>query len=161
MSVRSSRIRRLYAETFRRDERSLQMNAEDFGAFFFAHGRGDGFDVFYHFVARGGIEGWNKRGNAVFGKGFRHFENRIGRLVVSAVPFYAVNVRVDEAGRDAGALQVDEFDVVFKFFGGKTRFVENVDDFVVFDENRTVLHNRIAGENRGVVQADFRTHEHT
>ena len=57
---RAERIRRLYAETFRRDERSLQMNAENFGAFFFAHGRGNGFDVFYHFVARGGIESRNK-----------------------------------------------------------------------------------------------------
>ena len=77
------------------------------------------------------------------------------------MPFYAVNVRVNEAGRDAGALQVDEFDVVFKFFGGKARLVENINDFVVFDEDRAILHNRIAGKNRGVVQADFRTHEHT
>ena len=65
---------------------------------------------------------------------------------------------VDEAGSDVGAVNVNESDAVFEVFLVEAGFVEDVNDFVVFNQNRAVFHRGIAVNDGGIVQADFGTH---
>ena len=134
------------------------MNAENFGAFFPADGIHNGADGFEHLFFRSAVKRGNERSDAVLRQNFGHFENRIGGKVVGSAAADAVDMRVNKARCDVGTLHVDKTDVGRKIFFGETGFVENINDFIAFEQDGTIVHYRIAGQQIGVMQADFRIH---
>ena len=71
-----------------------------------------------------------------------------------------MDVGVNKTGSDVGSVDIDYFYFGRKFFLLKPLFAVNVGDFVVFNVNRTILHNRKSGQDIGVVQADCCIHNY-
>ena len=65
---------------------------------------------------------------------------------------------VDKARGDVGAVDVNDVYFRAELLVQKAAFVKDIGDFVVFDINGTMLHNRKSGQHGGIMQADCVVH---
>ena len=147
---RTHRLGALDTQAVRGDERTLQVQAQDARPGFRGPGRSRPADTLHQFLPLGGIEGGTEGGYPIAGQRPGHLLDLPRIAFLRTPPRESVDMLVDEAGRDIGALDIQDLHARLEAALGVSTLVEDVGDHTVLEQQVAGLHGREPGEHRAV-----------